>query len=229
MHLASREHLAALPQIVRPKTGKYAYFLLEHTHANQPRFCQENRTVYDTTDITKGLMVEIDGNPYTVVDFQFVNPGKGSAFTRCRFKNLLTGAVLDRTLKSGEKINEANVEERMMEYLYFNGESYTFMDNATYDQIEISSSKVGDNAGFMKENTVVKVLFYNDEPVTVTLPTFVELEVTETIVADKGNTVTTSYKPATLSTGGTVQVPMFVKNGDILKIDTRDKSYVERL
>lgn len=185
--------------------------------------------MYDTTDITKGLMVEIDGNPYTVVDFQFVNPGKGSAFTRCRFKNLLTGAVLDRTLKSGEKILEANVEERMMEFIYFNGEAYAFMDNATYDQIEVPAVKVADNAGFMKENTSVKVLFWNNEAVSITLPTFVELEVSETIMADKGNTVTTSYKPATLVTGGTVQVPMFVKTGDVLKIDTRDKSYVERL
>ena len=185
--------------------------------------------MYDTTDISKGLMVEIDNVPYTVVEFQFVNPGKGSAFTRCRFKNLLTGSVLDRTYKSGEKLQEANVEERMMEYIYFNGESYAFMDNATYDQIEIPAAKIGDNAGFMKENTTVKVLFYNSDPVSITLPTFVELEVSETIVADKGNTVTTSYKPATLITGGVVQVPMFVKTGDTLKIDTRDKSYVERL
>jgi len=185
--------------------------------------------VLDTTDISKGLMVEIDGAPYTVVEFQFVNPGKGSAFTRCRFKNLLTGSVLDRTYKSGEKLQEANVEEKMMEYIYFNGESYAFMDNTSYEQIEIPAQKVGDIAGFMKENTTVKVLFYNDMPVSVTLPTFVELEVSETIVADKGNTVTTSYKPATLVTGGVVQVPMFVKTGDVLKIDTRDKSYVERL
>ncbi|MDR2734380.1 MAG: elongation factor P [Spirochaetota bacterium] len=183
----------------------------------------------DTTDISKGLMVEIDGAPYTVVEFQFVNPGKGSAFTRCRFKNLLTGAVLDRTYKSGEKLQEANVEEKMMEYIYYNGESYAFMDNTSYEQIEIPAKKVGDAAGFMKENTTVKVLFYNDVPVSVTLPIFVELEVSETIVADKGNTVTTSYKPATLATGGVVQVPMFVKTGDVLKIDTRDKSYVERL
>jgi len=185
--------------------------------------------MYDTSDISKGLMVEIDGYPYTVVEFQFVNPGKGSAFTRCRFKNLLTGAVLERTFKSGEKLQEANVEERMMEYIYFNGENYAFMDNSTFDQIEISAKQIGDNAGFMKENTTVKVLFYNNEPVSVTLPTFVELEVTETIIADKGNTVTTSYKPATLVTGGVVQVPMFVKTGDTLKIDTRDKSYVERI
>ena len=185
--------------------------------------------MYDTTDISKGLMVEIDGYPYTVTDFQFVNPGKGSAFTRCRFKNLLTGAVLERTYKSGEKLQEANVEERSMEYIYYNGECYAFMDNASYEQIEIPAKKVGDDAGFMKEGTTVKVLFYNGEAVSITLPTFVEVEVSETIVADKGNTVTTSFKPATLATGGTVQVPMFVKTGDVLKIDTRDKSYVERV
>ena len=185
--------------------------------------------VYSTSDIKKGIAVEMDGNPYIVVDFQFVNPGKGSAFYRTRLKNLLTGAVLDRTFKSGEKLAEADIEERDMEYIFHTDTAYAFMDTENYEQIEIPQERIGDDAGYLLENTVVKVLYYNNEATSITLPNFIEVEIAETGPSDKGNTVTTSYKPATLASGGTVQVPMFVKNGDIIKVDTRDKSYVERV
>jgi elongation factor P len=185
--------------------------------------------VYETNEIKKGLMVEVDGNPYMVVDFQFVNPGKGSAFYRTKMKNLLSGNMLDRTYKSGEKLAPADVEERSMEYIYMNGDNFVFMDSANYEQIELPSTKIGDDAGFLRENDEVKVFFYKGDAMSITLPIFVEVIVTETGPSDKGNTVTTSYKPALVSTGGTVQVPMFIKEGDKLKVDTRTKTYVERL
>jgi len=185
--------------------------------------------LYDTTDIKKGLTVEIDGNPFTVVDFQFVNPGKGSAFFRTKLKNLLSGQVLEKTYRSGEKLKEADVDDRVMEYIYTNGDSYIFMDSGTYDQIEIPLEKIKVEAGYLKENTEVRVLFYRNEAMSITLPNFVELEIKETGPADKGNTVTASFKPAVLESGGSIQVPMFLKEGDRIKIDTRTITYVERV
>lgn len=185
--------------------------------------------MYDTTDIKKGLMIEMDGGPFRVVEFQHVNPGKGSAFIRTKLKNLLTGAVLDRTFKSGEKLVPADVEDKDMEYIYSNGDNLVFMDSETYEQIEIPLHKMEEEAGFLLENTVVRVLFYKGEPQGITLPNFVEIEITETGPSEKGNTVTGSYKPAVLASGGTVQVPMFCKEGDVIKIDTRDYSYIERV
>lgn len=183
----------------------------------------------DTTAIKKGLVIEIDRAPYQVVDFQFVNPGKGSAFYRTKLKNMLTGQVLDKTYKSGEKLEEADIQEREMEFIYPSGEAYAFMDIENYEQIEIPLEKIKDEAGFMLESTVVKVLFYNGDPVSITLPNFVEIEIEETGPSEKGNTVTTSFKPAKLISGGSVQVPMFLSNGEVIKIDTRTKSYVERV
>lgn len=183
----------------------------------------------DTTAIKKGFVIEIDGAPYLVVDFQFVNPGKGSAFFRTKLKNMLSGQVLDKTYKSGEKLQEANIEEREMEYIYATGDMYAFMDVENYEQIEIPLEKISDEAGFLLENTVVKVLFYNNEAMSITLPIFVEIEIEETGPSEKGNTVTTSFKPAKLVSGGSVQVPMFLTNGEVIKIDTRTKTYVERV
>ena len=174
-------------------------------------------------------MVEIDGNPFTVVDFQFVNPGKGSAFYRTKLKNLLSGQVLEKTYKSGEKLKEADVDDRVMEYIYANGDAYVFMDSGTYDQIEIPLDKIKDEVGYLKENTEVRVFFYKGEAMSITLPNFVELVISETGPADKGNTVTTSFKPAVLETGGSIQVPMFLKESDKIKIDTRTTTYVERV
>lgn len=183
----------------------------------------------ETSDIKKGVMVEIEGYPYVVADFQFVNPGKGSAFYRTRLKNLFTGAVLERTFKSGEKLMEADIEEKVMEFIYPSGDNYVFMDSANYEQIELPLEKIKEEAGYLKENTEVRVLFYKGEATSITLPVFVELAITETGPSDKGNTVTTSFKPAIVETGGTVQVPMFLKEGDRIKIDTRTFEYVERL
>ena len=185
--------------------------------------------MYDTSDIRKGLKLQMDGVPFTVVEFQFVKPGKGTAFTRTKIKNLITGAVLERTYRSGEKLEPANIEEREMQYLYLDGGNYCFMDNATYDQTFIESTVVGDTANFMPDNINVDVMFFDDRPIGITLPNFIEAEVTHTEPGMKGDTASGATKPATLSTGATINVPLFIEEGEWLKIDTRSCQYIERV
>ncbi len=185
--------------------------------------------MYSTSDIRKGLKLEIDGDPYTVVDFQFVKPGKGNAFTRCKIKNMITGAVLERTWRSGEKLTPAPMDERRMMYLYSDEEGYHFMDQESYEQLALSPGMVGEDSDFLLENTEVEVLLFNTRPVSLSLPNFVELEVVETDPGVKGDTVTGGRKPATMSTGAVIQVPLFIERGEKLKIDTRSGEYVERV
>jgi elongation factor P len=185
--------------------------------------------MYESSDIRKGLKIQMDGNPYTVVEFQFVKPGKGTAFTRTKIKNLKTGAVLDRTFRSGEKLEPANIEEREMQFLYHEGDNYHFMDNATYDQSFISADDIGDSGQFMPDNLNVNVMFFDDAPIGVTLPNFVELEVAHTEPGVKGDTASGATKPATLTTGAVINVPLFVEEGETLKIDTRTSEYIERV
>ncbi len=185
--------------------------------------------MYDTSDIRKGLKVLIDGNPYNVVEFQFIKPGKGAAFTRTKFKNLLSGAVIERNIRSGEKLEPANVEEREMQYLYREGDDLSFMDEKTFEQVTISAELIGQPADLLKDNLACTVLFFNDRPVDVTLPTFVFLEVTAAEPGVRGDTSGNVTKPATLETGAEVGVPLFINIGDMLKIDTRTHSYVERV
>ena len=185
--------------------------------------------MYDTSDIRKGLKFQVDGVAFTVVEFQFVKPGKGTAFTRTKIRNLITGAVLERTYRTGEKLEPANIEEREMQYLYLDGDKYCFMDNATYEQVFIESEMVGETADFMPDNLDVMVMFFDDKPIGITLPNFVELEVTHTEPGMKGDTASGATKPATLSTGATINVPLFIEEGEWLKIDTRSSEYVERV
>ncbi len=185
--------------------------------------------MYETSDIRKGLKFQIDGTPFMVVEFQFVKPGKGTAFTRTKIKNMITGAVLERTYKTGEKLEPANVEEREMQYLYLDGDKYVFMDNSTYDQVYIEDDIVGDLALFMPDNLNVTVMFFDEKAIGLSLPNFVELEVTHTEPGVKGDTASGATKPATLSSGGTINVPLFIEEGEILKIDTRSNEYVERV
>ncbi len=182
-----------------------------------------------TSDFRKGLKIELNGEPFLMVDFQHVKPGKGGAFVRTRLKSLLTGNVIDKTFRSGEKVEPPDLEERAMQYLYPDGESYIFMDNETYEQMGIPQDVIGEGAQYLKENMNVTVLFHNQKPIGVELPYFVELEVTKTDPGIKGDTASGGSKPATLETGAVVQVPLFIKEGDILKIDTRDGSYIERV
>ena len=185
--------------------------------------------MYDTSDIRKGLKVLMDGNPYTIVEFQFVKPGKGAAFTRTKFKNLLTGAVVERNIRSGEKLEPANVEERSMQFLYKEGDDLVFMDESNYEQVSLPKELVGENADIMKDNLPCLVLCFIVRAVDCTLPTFVFLEVTASEPGVRGDTTGNVTKPATVETGAEIAVPLFFKIGDLIKIDTRTHEYVERV
>lgn len=185
--------------------------------------------MYETSDIRKGLKIQLDGDPYVVVEFQFVKPGKGTAFTRTKIKNLITGAVLDRTFRTGEKLESANIEEREMQFLYHEGDSYHFMDTETYEQSFMSADEVGEAAQLMPDSIHVTVMLFDERPIGVSLPNFVELEVTHTEPGIKGDTASGATKPATLSTGAVINVPLFVEEGEVLKIDTRTGEYIERV
>jgi elongation factor P len=185
--------------------------------------------MYDTSDIRKGLKIMIDGAPYTIVEFQFVKPGKGAAFTRTKMKNLLTGAVLERNLRSGDKLEPADVETKTMQYLYADADSFIFMDTSTYDQVNIPKTTVGESSDYMPENINVEVLFFNGRAVGVTLPNFIEQAIVETDPGFRGDTATGATKPARISTGASINVPLFINVGDVIKIDTRTGQYLERL
>ena len=185
--------------------------------------------MYDTSDIRKGLKIMLDGAPYTVVEFQFVKPGKGAAFTRTKMKNLLSGGVIERNLRSGEKLESADVETKSMQYLYRDGEFSVFMDTTTYDQVNIPQGTVGESQAFMPENINVEVLFFNDRAVGVSLPNFIEQAIVSTEPGFKGDTSTGATKPAKISTGAQINVPLFINVGDVVKIDTRTGEYLERL
>ena len=183
----------------------------------------------DTSDLKKGFKMLIDGQPYAVVESQFVKPGKGQAFFRTKLKNMITGAVLDRTYKSGEKLDRAETEERTMQYLYPEGEGRVFMDTQNYEQVTLTNEQLGDNVYYLLDGTQCDIMFFDGRAIGVTPPTFVQLEVTETEPGFKGDTSSNTTKPATLETGLQVNVPLFVNAGDKLKIDTRTGSYVERV
>ncbi len=184
--------------------------------------------MYSTAEFRRGLKIEIDGKPFTIVEFQHVKPGKGGAFVRTKLKNLETGQVLEQTFRSGAKVGIPDLEEKNTQYLYQDGDNYVFMDNDTYDQLFIAEDYLGDAVTFFKPNIEVNVLFFNGKPIGVDLPITVELEVTETEPGIKGDTATGATKAATLESGLTVQVPLFIEQGDVLRIDTRTGEYLER-
>jgi elongation factor P len=185
--------------------------------------------VYDTSDIKKGLKVTIDNSPYSVVEFQFVKPGKGQAFTRTKLKNLLTGAMLERTFRSGDRLAPAEVEDRAMQFLYKEGDMFVFMDTHNYEQVQLTPDLVGDAANYMIDGLMVDVLFISGRPVGATPPTFVLLKVTQTDPGFKGDTSGNTTKAATLESGLEVQVPLFINEGETLRIDTRTGAYCERV
>ncbi len=185
--------------------------------------------MYESSDLRKGLKIEIDGDPYVVVQFQFVKPGKGQALYKCKLKNMLTGSQFDRTFRSGDKFNEANLEELEMQYLYTDGYQHCFMNTSTYVQDYLTRDQLGDSIYFLKENTICNVLFFQERPIGITLPNFVDLRITQAELWAKGDTATGSTKPATLETGYVVQVPPFVDEGELVRIDTRTGEYVERV
>ncbi len=182
-----------------------------------------------TNEFKKGSKLEIDNEPFEIVEYEHVKPGKGQAFVRVKLKNLKTGNVLEKTYKSGTKMKKANIEERIMQYLYADNEGYNFMDTTNYEQYTISKDIMGDAAKFIQENKDVDVMLYNGTPIGVSLNNFVELKVVATEPGFKGDTAATGSKPATLETGAIVQVPFFIKEGETIKIDTRTQEYVERV
>lgn len=185
--------------------------------------------MYSTTDFRKGLKIEIDGVPYSIVDFQHVKPGKGGAFVRTKLKNLVSGGVIDKTFRAGEKVGKPDIREFTMQFLYADSEGYHFMDTESYEQIMVSDEQIGADKEFLKENTIVDVLEYNGKVLGIDLPNFVELAVAETEPGFKGDTATGGTKPAKLETGAVVNVPLFINEGDVLRVDTRTGEYVERV
>ena len=185
--------------------------------------------MYATSDFKKGLKIELDGAPYVIVDFQHVKPGKGGAFVRTKLKNLLSGRVLDQTFRSGERVKRPDLMEREMQYLYREGDRFCMMDNETYEQFMLTAEQVGEALLYLTENLDVKVLFFNQQPVAVEVPLFVELEVAQSEPGVKGDTAAGGTKPATLESGVTIQVPLFINVGDRVRVDTRTGTYIERV
>ena len=180
-------------------------------------------------DFRKGVTFEMEGNIYVVVDFLHVKPGKGSPFVRSKIKNIITGQVLERTFNPTDKFQVAVIERKDMMYLYNEGDLYYFMDNETYDQIPLNKSQVEDALNFMTENMLATIQFYKGQAFSVVPPTFVELEVTECEPGVQGDTSKAGYKPAKLETGYQINVPLFVNQGERIRVDTRDGSYMERV
>ena len=185
--------------------------------------------VYMAGDLRNGTTFEIEGNVFKVVEFQHVKPGKGAAFVRVKMKNVITGAVIERTFNPSEKLQGAEIEKRNMQYLYNDADLYYFMDNETYEQIPLNQEQIGDALKYIKENMDVTILAFKGKVFNVEPPMFVELEVTYTEPGFSGNTTTTSGKPATLENGLEISVPLFVNIGDVIRIDTRTGLYMERL
>ena len=180
-------------------------------------------------DVRNGTTFELDNSVYKVVEFQHVKPGKGAAFVRTKLKNVITGAVLERTFNPSEKLIGAEIEKREMQYLYNDGDLYYFMDNETYEQLPLNKEDLGDMLRFLKENMNVKILSFKGKVFAIEPPLFVELEITYTEPGFSGNTSTNATKPATLETGATINVPLFVNTGDVIRIDTRTGEYMERI
>jgi elongation factor P len=184
--------------------------------------------MYGTSNIRKGLKIEMDGDVYTVTYFLHVKPGKGGAFVRTKLKSLSRGIVVEKTFRSGEKIGKPDLKEKKMQFLYGSEGQFHFMEDETYEQTFLTEEQLGDSKNFLKENTTISVLFYNDNPISTELPTFVNLSISTTEPGEKGDTVSGGTKQATLETGAVVQVPLFLNVGDAIKVDTRTGEYVER-
>ena len=179
-------------------------------------------------DFRNGITIEVDGNIFQIVEFQHVKPGKGAAFVRTKLKNIINGGVVEKTFRPTEKFPQARIDRKDMQYLYSDGDLFTFMDMETYDQVALNSETVGDALKFVKENEVCKICSTNGGVFAVAPPLFVELEITETEPGFKGDTATGASKPATVETGAVVYVPLFVNQGDKIKIDTRTGEYLSR-
>jgi elongation factor P len=182
-----------------------------------------------TNDLKNGMGLDLPEGLFTVVEFQHVKPGKGGAFVRTKLKNVRTGRTLEKTYRADEKLNQAIIDKREMQYLYRDGDDYIFMDNVSYDQLNVPSGSLGEATGYLKPTDNAQIQLFNDEIVGVDLPASVELEVTETEPGIQGDRVSGALKPATVETGLVVQVPLFVNQGDRIKVDTRSGDYITRV
>jgi len=185
--------------------------------------------MYLASDLRKGLKMDIDGDPHVIVGFEFKKPGKGQSLYKCRLKNMITGAQFERTYRSGDKFEKADLEEIEMEYLYSDKDTWCFMNSSNYEQIFLTQEQLGDGVDLLKDNTVCTVLMHNQNPIGVTLPNFVVLRIVSAEPWAKGDTATGDTKPATLETGFDIQVPPFVNEGQLVRVDTRSREYVERV
>lgn len=183
----------------------------------------------DTSDFRKGLGIILDGQIYTILEFQHVKPGKGGAFVRTRLKNQHTGAVLDKTFNAGERMEQAVLERKPMSFLYAQGDEYVFMDMESYDQLTVSAKMLGDRIKYLKDGTEIEALMHGERIIDIEIPLFMQLEVVQTDPGLRGDTASGGTKPATVETGAVVQVPLFVNVGDRIKVDTRTDSYLERV
>lgn len=184
---------------------------------------------YSASDLRKGLKIELDGIPFEITEFQFVKPGKGAAMYKCRIRNMLTGGTQDRTFREVEKIGIPDIHSRELVYTYESGDHFVFSDPETYEEVEVSSTAIGDRKWFLKEEMHVSILFFNGKPVDFDLPVFIERSVTDTEPGFRGDTANNVTKPATLDNGYELQVPIFINVGDIIRVDTRTGKYADRV
>jgi len=185
--------------------------------------------VISTAEFRNGSRLEIDGEPFYIVEFQHVKPGKGGAFVRTKLKSYTSGNVIDRTFRSGERFDEPELDEREMQFLYAAGDSYTFMDTKNYEQLTFEKKQLGENADLLKENMIAKILVYQHRPIAVELPIFIELKVVDAEPGVRGDTASGGTKPAVVETGAIIKVPLYMEVGEVIKIDTRTRQYVERV
>ena len=182
-----------------------------------------------TTEFRNGLKIELDGEPYVIVEFQHVKPGKGGAFVRTKLKSLKTGNVIDRTFRSGEKVDLPDLEEKKMQYLYAADRDRVFMDTQNYEQVTLNEQQLGDSMNWLKENMEIRVLYHRGTPISIEVPMFVELVIARTDPGVRGDTASGGSKPATLETGAVVKVPLYMNEGELVKIDTRTGTFIERV
>jgi elongation factor P len=185
--------------------------------------------MYEAADLRKGLKIQIDGEPYVITDFSFVKPGKGQALYKCRLKNLITGSQFDRNYRSGDRFEPADLDEQAMEFLYHEGNQYCFMNTSTYEQVYMEEEQVGEAKNYLTNNLKVSVSFFRGRSMTINLPTCVDLKVVRADPGVKGDTATGATKPVTLETGYQIQVPLFIEQGETLRLDTRTGQYVSRV
>jgi elongation factor P len=185
--------------------------------------------MYNTSEFRKGLKIEMDGKPFVIVDNQFVKPGKGQAFNRVKLRNLLSGAVLELNMKSGDTVPKADVTTENMQFMYSTGEEWHFMNTKTYEQVHLSEEQLGEAKNYLTENLEVQISFWNSKPIAVDVPNFIEVQISTCDPGVRGDTVSGATKPATLSTGYVVDVPLFVEEGEWIRVDTRTGLYMDRV